>query len=288
MLQDPVLVARRSVAVALAFAIATVAASRAAAQVDEMAIITVHNRPAEDLVEVLRPLVEPRGSVAFMNDRLIIRTLPGAMASIRKMVAELDVAPRSLMLTIRRQGHRTDTQESIEGSGMVSAGDTNAITTRSGVRGTVTNESRASRVVVGGAFGSSTVDTTSGALQQVQALEGRKAFIGTGVETPQFVTAAPWPVTVAGQSALSGFHALSRVSGDLVRVEIWISDDHMAPSGRVRTDRLTTTLSGRIGEWLSLGGIERSSSTTSREPLARDTGTSSQLSALELRVELLR
>jgi hypothetical protein len=78
------------------------------------------------------------------------------------------------------------------------------------------------------------------------------------------------------------------VSGDLVTVGIWISDDHMAPSGRVRTDRLATTLSGRIGEWLSLGGIERSSSTTSREPLARDTGNSSQLSALELRVELLR
>jgi hypothetical protein len=258
------------------------------AQADEMAVITVRNRPAQDLVEVLRKVAGSNGSVVAMNDRLVIRAAPSVMPSLRKLVAELDVAPRSLLITVRRQGTSSHRASSIEAGGAVSTGGVTVTTTGDGVRAGVTSkETRTSRVVVGGAMGSSALDGTSGALQQVQVLEGQRAFIGTGVETPAVVTGGAWPRSIGGQSAVSGFDALPRVAGDLVTVEIWVSDDQMAPGGRMRTNRLSTTLAGRLDEWLSLGGVDRSTSTSSSEPLARDRQSSSTTSSLELRVQLL-
>jgi hypothetical protein len=255
----------------------------AGAQSDEMVVITVRNRPAQDLVEVLQPLVGPGGSVTAMNDRLILRAAPGTMASLRKLVAELDVTPRSLLLTVRRAGNRSAQGSSAQAGGMVSGAGVSVTTSRSGTA--VTTTSSSSRTVVTGSLGASAVDSTSDALQQVQVLEGQKAFIGTGVETPAVMTSY---ATIAGQSAVSGFFALPRVSGSLVTVEIWVSDDRPAPNGRVRTDRLSTTIAGQLGEWLSLGSMDRSATSSTNEPLAREHRETAQTSSLELRVEELR
>jgi hypothetical protein len=260
----------------------------AAAQQDEMAVMIVRNRAAQDLVDALSPLVGPSGSVTAMNDRLIVRAPSHIMATLRKMVAELDVAPRSLLITVRRQGSSSDSRESAQAGGVVKTGGVTVMATGSGAGGVATTESRTTRVVVGGSLGASSVDGSSGAVQRVQALDGQRAFIGTGVEMPPVATGGTWPATIAGQSAVSGFHALPRLAGDVVTVEIWVSDDRMTPSGLVRAERLGTTLSGRLGEWLRLGSSEASSSTTSRGPLARESHSSVEMSSLELRVELLR
>jgi len=41
---------------------------------------------------------------------------------------------------------------------------------------------------------------------------------------PPVATGGTWPATTRRQSAVSGFHALPRLAGDVVTVEIWVSD----------------------------------------------------------------
>ena len=49
--------------------------------------------------------------------------------------------------------------------------------------------------------------------------------------------------------------AVPRVSGDRVTIDISPRDDTPGPlPGSVNTQRLVTTVSGRLGEWIELGG----------------------------------
>src|SRR6185436_17525979 len=72
------------------------------AQEPALETITVRNRPAEDLVPVLEPLVGPGGSVTAFGSRLIVKAAPAALREIKGLVAKLDVVPRSLWITVRQ------------------------------------------------------------------------------------------------------------------------------------------------------------------------------------------
>jgi hypothetical protein len=59
-----------------------------------------------------------------------------------------------------------------------------------------------------------------------------------------------------------GFYAEPRVSGDRVMVEIYQHSDtpDRRSAGSARIQRLSTRISGRLGEWMQLGGVSQSAS----------------------------
>ena len=64
----------------------------------------------------------------------------------------------------------------------------------------------------------------------------------------------------------SGFLVTPRVNGTQVVLDIEQQDERVA-NGSVQTQRLTTQVSGPLGEWIRLGGVSESSSTqTARHP----------------------
>ena len=56
----------------------------------------------------------------------------------------------------------------------------------------------------------------------------------------------------------SGFEVLPRVSGDTVTLEIRPFRAKRSPSGGgvIEQQELSTTVSGKLGEWMSIGGVE--------------------------------
>ena len=104
--------------------------------------------------------------------------------------------------------------------------------------------------------------------QQVQVLEGNEAFIRIGRSVPVFDRRGVWD-GVGGRAVergvdaidyrdiLTGFHARPRVAGEIVTVEISPQRDTPArgPSGSMNVQQLSTTVSGRLGEWIELGGV---------------------------------
>jgi hypothetical protein len=54
----------------------------------------------------------------------------------------------------------------------------------------------------------------------------------------------------------SGFYVTPRLSGDRVTLEISPTQQHVDPAHHdtVATQSITTTVSGRLGEWIQLGG----------------------------------
>jgi len=101
---------------------------------------------------------------------------------------------------------------------------------------------------------------------RVQALEGHPAFIGSGQSIPvtdnQFFAGGPFPAygsSTRYREINSGFYALPRLNGDRVTIEI---NPQMQRTGsvddRIDFQQARTIVSGRLGEWIPLGGSSRS------------------------------
>ena len=86
----------------------------------------------------------------------------------------------------------------------------------------------------------------------------------------------------------TGFVAVPRLAGDRVTVEISPRDDTPGPlPGSVSSQRLVTTVSGRLGEWMELGGSGTEQSASASGIVRYSTQSASGQRRLLLRIETL-
>jgi len=251
------------------------------AQQPALETILVKNRPAEDLVPVLEPLVGPGGSLAAFGSRLIVKAAPAAMREIKDLVAKLDVVPRSLWITVRQSRDTESSGRQVGASGGV------VVERRPDGRGTTTT-----RTEVRGAFGQGSSSESGKDLHQIRAVEGRPAqiYVGREVAVPQAVVVPgpAGPEVVRGtvqQEADTGFSATAWLSGDFVTLEIRTRGDRIDDVGRLEYQQLKATVNGRLGEWISLGGLERSETTSDRGLLSRARSRWDELRSVSVKVE---
>ena len=139
----------------------------------------------------------------------------GNLRQIRRVVESLDKAQRNLTITVR-QGDVTTERESVYSTQSASG----------------ENESH------------------------LRVLEGAPAYIRTGQSIPgQVVTQGPYGITVgnAYQDVSSGFYVIATLNGEDVTLEA--SPVYERPvDGAIDRQKLSTRVSGKVGEWIELGG----------------------------------
>ncbi|MGH8712220.1 MAG: hypothetical protein ACREVA_13075, partial [Burkholderiales bacterium] len=62
----------------------------------------------------------------------------------------------------------------------------------------------------------------------------------------------------------------------------------IGPDGRVDTQRVATTVSGRLGEWMELGGIDQSRTQQNSGIASRDSERNTDQRRIYIRVEEIR
>ena len=206
---------------AILAALAACAALQAAAQ--DLEVIALRHRTAEQVIPLLRPLLEPGGVLTGQSGQLIVRASPANIAQIRSALEALDRPLRRLQIQVRFDDAFASSRQGLGAS--VEAGDRGARV-----------ELRARDSSAGGG---------EAIEQRVQVLEGGRAFISTGesrtipqrqyIQTPAGVLSQQ---TMVVQEAQTGFEVVPRIVGDAVILD--------TASGSVRT---------RLGEWTELGGI---------------------------------
>lgn len=227
-------------------------------------IIELRHRTVEDVLPVLEPLVEPGGAISGMSGQLIIRTSPDNLKDLKKVLAAIDRTPRQLLIHVS-QNRAVDSRHGELGvSGNVALGDDVRIVAPGGTMyGGTGSEIRHGGSTVTAQGGSVRRSSESRADQFVKVMDGGQAFIrvGRSLAVPfRRITARPDGVTVTDSVVYrdigQGFSAVPRLVGDKVTVEISPQFDSQGSSGRggVDTQNLTTTVSGRLGEWIELGG----------------------------------
>ena len=250
----------------------------AQAQQDRIEVLTLHHRSAEDLIPLLRPLVGSEGGISGQSDRLLVRTTPERLRQIRELLAQLDIPPHQLLITVRQVGQDTDTYTAAGASGNVILGPNTA------------------RGKLSAGIGSGSTRGSDQILQQIQVLEGGEAYIQVGQEIPRqerFIT-RQGPFIEQGtvtyyQPVTTGFYARPRLHGDQVTLEIAPHRERENPagSGRIETQGLHTTVSGRLGEWLTIGGVEENNQQHSSGLLHYGSAQSQQQRRILLKVDKL-
>jgi type II secretory pathway component GspD/PulD (secretin) len=234
-------------------------------QAESLQQIPLHFRMAEELLPILQPLLPPGSVVTGIGNVLFVRADAATITQVRDVVASLDRAPRQLLITVGQATAAQGSGTSVRGSGTIGSGDVQA-----GINHPPATSAGGQVVIRGGAAREDIQNVAS-----VRALEGYETYVSLGQSQPVTTTTVTGGVhhpPVISQSTefrdvQTGFYATPRVSGDRVTLEISPRQQRSKGDGRdapIATGSITTTVAGRLGEWLQIGGSTDSSSGSDR------------------------
>lgn len=244
------------------------ALSLAAQAQSTVEVIPLKYRNAEQIMPVIQPLLGRESSLSSFQNQLVIRATPAELAQVKSVLASIDTPPRRLLITVRQDSDAARERREAEVSGSVGSDNARVTVPGSGSRegGNVVlrdgDDRLRARVVDTRQTGS---ERTA---QTVQVLEGYSAFIRVGESRPvpnrqvvRTMVNGQWVDRVVESTeyrdAVTGFNVRPRLQGDRVTLDIDPQRDSFDEQrrGAVNVQRVVTTVSGRLGEWMDLGGV---------------------------------
>ncbi len=211
-------------------------------------VVQLNNRTSADLLPVAQNFIGRDGKVSAYGNQLIVNAEPDKIDELKTLLAQLDTAPKRLLITV----------------------DTNENNQRN-------NADQQTQIIT------YSTDSREGGIQQVQTSEGTPALIQVGQSVPLTSTqtdayaALPNQTNTSGQpqtlpnnyahlqnqtqyrNVTQGFYVTASVTGDIVHLSISTNRDRMSQERPdvVNVQSTDTTVSGRLGEWITLAGINR-------------------------------
>lgn len=263
-------------------------------------VVPLKYRKSEQVIPVLQPLLGRDSSVTGFQNQLVIRATPAELAQIKRVLADIDTAPKRLLITVRQDADFDRDRREAGLSGSI--GNDNARITVPGSRsqsgGNVVfrdgDDRLRGRVIDSQRSGSSSTQ------QSIHVLEGYSAFIRVGESRPvrsrqvvrTVVNGQIVDRVVEGteyRNADTGFSVVPRVQGTMVTLDIDPQREVFEGGrhGTVNTQRVVTTVTGRLGEWMDLGGVSESRSDGQATLFGRSSSDSSERRGVQVKVEEL-
>ncbi len=275
-----------------------ITASVAAAERLVVEVIPIGYRSVEEILPVIRPLVPPPGSVSGMQGRLVVKTTPENLSEVKRVLAQLDRAPRTLLVSVRQgasQNARVREDEAavrIEHGGVAGSAGSAGGGRGGGLSARIVEDDDVQARLRTFEAESRTSDA---AVQRVRVVEGREAFIRAG----QSVPFTRREVIVSGGSAqvrenvefrdvTRGFYVIPRVRGDRAFVQVSPHSARLNASGGVDVQAAATTVSGPVGTWIPVGGIDESSRRSDTGLLERAESESASQHSLYIKVDIVQ
>ncbi|MEW5862245.1 MAG: secretin N-terminal domain-containing protein [Pseudomonadota bacterium] len=205
----------------------------------DLEVLALRHRTAEELIPVLRPLLEPGGVMTGQGYRLIVRASGRNLSAIRSALASLDRPLRRLLISVRHGASAEEIRREQGARARIGGGDSRVSVHVAEARGGARERVE----------------------QRVQVLEGGRARIAASQSRPlverSIVSATGGRVireTTTLQHASTGFEVVPRLAGDIVHLEIAPQREALGVGGLARGERIATTVSARLGEWVEIGG----------------------------------
>ena len=177
-------------------------------------IISLRHRTVDQVLPVLLPLVEPGGTLSGSRGQLFLRASPANVAEIKRALDVIDLPSRRLQISVRLDDAQERERRAVGASGSIGSGGARVDITAADSR-----RSAGERVD-----------------QRLQVLEGGRAAIYTGQSLPY-------------RDLASGFEVVPRLAGGNVVLEIFQQRENPNDG-----QRLSTTITTRLGEWTEIGG----------------------------------
>ncbi|MEX6503730.1 secretin N-terminal domain-containing protein [Pseudomonas zhanjiangensis] len=215
-------------------------------------VIALNYRSADEVLPVVQSVLGNDGRVSPYGNQLIVNATPDKIAEVRQLLEQLDTRPRRLLISVASSdaSYQRDSGYRVDGS--ISAGDAQAQIGRGEINGR--DQVRIIR---------RSTDSRAGGTQQVQASEGYPALIQVGQSVPLTSSGRD----VYGQryshteyrNVTQGFYVTASLSGDIVHISISSNRDRLSQfqPGVIDVQGTDTRVSGRLGEWITIGGVDQ-------------------------------
>jgi type II secretory pathway component GspD/PulD (secretin) len=194
-------------------------------------VLPLNYRTSDELLPVAKSFIGSQGSVSAYGNQLIVNADPTRIEELSALLDQLDRPARRLLISV-------DTSDSNDQAASGYRIDGQA-------QGRVIRYGTANR---------------SGGVQQVQASEGTPALIQTGQSVPLTSTSVGpygYPQSQTEyRNVTQGFYVTASVTGDTVHLNISTNNDRVSQERPdvVNVQSTDTTVSGRLGEWITLAG----------------------------------
>jgi len=264
------------------------------AQQTVLEVIPLKYRNADQIIPMLKPLLAPGGTISGIQNKVIVRTTPENLAELRKVLALVDNAPKRLLISVKQEEAGSSSLDEAEISGSIGTDRARATVPGTGSTQGGNVQIRRGDDVARGRVLRSQSAATDRTVQTVQVLEGNEAFIHIGQSVA--IPSGSISVTVIGAQATqsteyrdvgTGFRVRPRVNGDQVTLEISTQRDSVGdPNAQsFNVQRVDSVISGRLGQWMELGGIGQQSTQSDRGTVSRRSNIGTDDRRVMLKVE---
>ena len=260
---------------------------------NELEVIALKHRSADDLLPIIRPLLDKDGVASGMNYQLILRTSPRNLSEIKQLLESIDTAPRRLKITVMQEVDRDTVERLTSVSGNVGNNPRLSVPDRGNGAGLNVEIGRGQDRLRANVISTRSLEDDR-KTQQLQVLEGNRALVRSGQSVPlpqRQVIQRPWGTEVIDSTEYrevnSGFYVLPRVNGDRVTLEISAQNNMPVPGNlqAVNVQQADSTLSGRLGEWIELGGIGQQQETSDGTISSRSASRKQEQRSVLIKVE---
>jgi type II secretory pathway component GspD/PulD (secretin) len=231
----------------------------------KLEIIPLKNRQVEEVIPILRQLLEPNETISGIQHQLIVRASPRKLREIRHLLEKIDAQLKNLRITVK-QGVRSELKNMEQGiDAEIPIGKAGRIILNSG-------KNKSEGIIVERKVGKGSLQGRL--LQNKSYLNEKNTQVVTTLEgsaaTIYFIRRIPFKEkrifsnedkiteieSIQFKNVRTGFTVLPRIRGDQVILEISPQQSRIK-NGAIETVGLNTVLRGQVGEWIELGGLNQ-------------------------------
>lgn len=273
----------------------------------DLDVIDLQHRTAEEITPLIQPFLNKDAAVTARGYKLIIKSTSENLAEIRKLIEQLDTQLRQLMITVSigRFEEEAADKKDVEINAEIKSGDVtsqaeispapedNDNTSGSIIR--LEKKSDKTKIVAKAQTKKTTTHREKPVLQTIRTLEGQWATIRTGQAIP-IVQRTQNPdgtvtQTIKYHSATTGFSVLPRLQPDN-RVLLYIRPSQTTPSqeggGKFDIQSIESTIDGKLGEWVALGGMDELSRTSNKSIIHSTRSRKERYDDVFVKIELIQ
>jgi len=233
---------------------------------DSIQTIQLAHRPADEIMPVIKPMLGPDDSLTGQGYQLFIRTSDSNFEQIKQMVSSLDRAAKMLLISVFQGNDRELRALGVSGDFQYQDSNANVSlgsTGEAAKRGAEVQYS--TRNASAGAHTFSTRGRLSdNPIHQLRISEGSEGYIETGESIPYF-SGSYWRGGRRGiveggvdyKDINTGFYVLPRVHGEQATLDVspYKQSQSRKRGGDIETQSASTRITGKLGQWLAIGGV---------------------------------
>ena len=254
-------------------------------QNDPLEIINLTNRPAEEMIPIIKPILKPNDAITGTGFQLFVRTDTKTLEEITRLLKVMDKAPQNLMISVRNNIDIGSESTDFNYSGNYEIGDDTRV-----IVGDRPPRKEGTRVRINKNERARENDTQ----QKVRVVEGGKAFISAGELRPY-----------QSRTILRDRYGVSpRLTGNgnvTLHVQPYFrsaNDESNGGNNRYRgsyygsnyesidVQEADTVITAKLGQWVQIGGADEAAKSKDKGILSTSRSATDRQSSIYIKVDV--